>query len=131
LTRWLTRLSRVLILDPMYCEYAYVLERVIGCQVARLQLSREKSFDLDVERLVERVRATRYDLVIIVNPNSPTGRHAPRVELEAALAAIPTRTRVWIDETYVDFIGSDASLERFAASRRNVVVCKSMSKAMR
>jgi histidinol-phosphate/aromatic aminotransferase/cobyric acid decarboxylase-like protein len=129
LTRWLTRLSRVLILDPMYGEYAHVLERVIGCSVDRLQLSREEGFELDVERLVERVRTTRYDLVIIVNPNSPTGRHVARGTLETALTAIPSRTRVWIDETYVDFVGSDASLERFATSRSNVVVCKSMSKA--
>jgi histidinol-phosphate/aromatic aminotransferase/cobyric acid decarboxylase-like protein len=37
-------------------------------------------------------------------------------------------TRVWIDETYVDFAGAE-SLERFAAESSNVIVCKSMSKA--
>ena len=34
-----------------------------------------------------------------------------------------------MDETYVDYVGANESLERFAAASRNVVVCKSMSKA--
>jgi len=38
-------------------------------------------------------------------------------------------TRIWIDETYIDFVSSSESLERFAAASDNVVVCKSMSKS--
>jgi histidinol-phosphate/aromatic aminotransferase/cobyric acid decarboxylase-like protein len=33
-----------------------------------------------------------------------------------------------VDETYVDYLGPDQSLERFAARSENVIVCKSMSK---
>lgn len=128
LTKWLTRDSRVLILDPMYGEYAHVLEQVIGCKIDRLPLSRSADYRVDLSQFVDMVGARRYDLVIVVNPNSPTGQHVPRTALEAAIDSIPLRTRVWIDETYVDFVGSEESLERFAASRENVIVCKSMSK---
>lgn len=129
LTRWLAPASRVLILDPMYGEYAHVLEEVVGCRVDRLALSRRDGYLLDPDRWVDRLRATRYDLAILVNPNSPTGRHVPRASLEAAIDAVPNATRVWIDETYVDFVGRGESLEQFAAARDRVVVCKSMSKA--
>jgi histidinol-phosphate/aromatic aminotransferase/cobyric acid decarboxylase-like protein/GNAT superfamily N-acetyltransferase len=129
LPRWLTRQSRVLILDPMYGEYAHVLEEVVRCRVDRFALDRAAGYALDAAAWAERVRAGRYDLAILVNPNSPTGRFAPRAALEAALASVPARTRVWVDETYVDFAGAGASLERWAAGRENVVVCKSMSKA--
>jgi histidinol-phosphate/aromatic aminotransferase/cobyric acid decarboxylase-like protein len=44
------------------------------------------------------------------------------------LDAIPTSTRVWIDETYVDYCGEGQTLEGYAARSRNIVVCKSMSK---
>jgi histidinol-phosphate/aromatic aminotransferase/cobyric acid decarboxylase-like protein len=44
------------------------------------------------------------------------------------LRKVPATTRVWIDETYVEYAGVDQSLERFAASSQNIVVCKSMSK---
>jgi histidinol-phosphate/aromatic aminotransferase/cobyric acid decarboxylase-like protein len=128
LTRWLTRTSRVLILDPMYGEYAHVLEQVIGCRVDRLVLSRESKYALDPTRLVERLKSASYDLVILVNPNSPTGRHVSRGTLEWAIARAPSATQIWIDETYVEYVGSDESLEQFAAAHDGVVICKSMSK---
>ena len=51
----------------------------------------------------------------------------PRSRIEALNAAHP-RTRVWIDETYIDYVGSLQSLEGYAASSSQVFVCKSMSK---
>jgi histidinol-phosphate/aromatic aminotransferase/cobyric acid decarboxylase-like protein len=35
---------------------------------------------------------------------------------------------VWIDEAYLEYVGPDESLERFAARSGSVLVCKSMSK---
>lgn len=128
LTRWLSRESRVLILDPMYGEYGYVLQHVVRCRTDRLPLSRADGYRLDPRRLLERVEEAHYDLVILVNPNSPTGQHVQRSALQEALDKLPHATRVWIDETYTDYVGDDQSLERFAAQSANVVVCKSMSK---
>ena len=39
---WLTQSSNVLILDPTYGEYAYILEQLIGCKVDRLVLYNQK-----------------------------------------------------------------------------------------
>ena len=127
LRQWLTPASHALVLDPTYGEYAHVLERVIGCTVDRLALSREQGYTLDLPRL-EAAMADRYDLVVLVNPNSPTGRHVPRTQFERVLSHAPLRTRVWVDETYVEYAGAGESLERFAARSENVIVCKSMSK---
>jgi histidinol-phosphate/aromatic aminotransferase/cobyric acid decarboxylase-like protein len=69
-----------------------------------------------------------YDLIALVNPNSPTGQHVPRLELEMLLRKIPASTLVWVDETYIEYAGRRQSLEPFAAVSKNVVVCKSMSK---
>ena len=69
-----------------------------------------------------------FDLVVLVNPNSRTGRHVPGAELRSILSQAPDTTRVWVDETYVDYVGGAESLEQFAALSTNVVVCKSMSK---
>ena len=127
LRHWLTPASHALILDPTYGEYAHVLEKVIGCTVDRLTLSARDGFAVDLARL-EAALADGYDLVVLVNPNSPTGRHIPRASLEAVLRCAPHRTRVWVDETYVEYVGAGESLERFAAASENVLVCKSMSK---
>ena len=86
-----------------------------------------RRFDVDVHRL-KAALADGYDLVVIVNPNSPTGRHMSGKNLEAALRETPSQTRIWIDETYVEYAGENESLEQFAAISENVIVCKSMSK---
>ena len=124
---WLRRESRVLILDPTYGEYQHVLERVIGCRVERLTLSRDDGYKVSVDKLARRIEEG-YDLVVLVNPNNPTGRHVRRTELENVLRRVPAETRVWLDEAYIDYVGATESLERFAATSENIVVCKSMSK---
>src|SRR6266850_1229630 len=90
-------------------------------------LSHRDLYQLDLDRLVAAL-SDGYDLVVLVNPNSPTGRHVPRERLEAVLRRAPAATRVWIDETYVEYAGVGQSLERFAAHSENLIVCKSMSK---
>jgi histidinol-phosphate/aromatic aminotransferase/cobyric acid decarboxylase-like protein/GNAT superfamily N-acetyltransferase len=124
---WLTSGSRVLILDPMYGEYAHVLENIIGCQVDRLKLFKDMNYVLDTETLIS-MSKNNYDLIVIVNPNSPTGQHISRKPLEIALKQIPTTTRIWLDETYVEYTGVNQSLEKFATKNRNIIICKSMSK---
>jgi histidinol-phosphate/aromatic aminotransferase/cobyric acid decarboxylase-like protein/GNAT superfamily N-acetyltransferase len=127
LRHWLTPSSHALILDPTYGEYAHVLECVIGCTVDRLTLARRNNYAVDLARL-EAAFADNYDLIVVVNPNSPTGRHIARVELERIVGRAPARTRVWVDETYIEYAGVGQSLEEFAARSENVIVCKSMSK---
>lgn len=125
---WLTAASRVLILDPTYGEYAHVLERVVGCHVDRLTLTEADGWCIDPERL-RRHLASGYDLVVLVNPNNPTGVHIDAADLRALVDEAPRSTCIWIDEAYVDYVGPDQSLEQIAARSPNVVVCKSMSKA--
>jgi histidinol-phosphate/aromatic aminotransferase/cobyric acid decarboxylase-like protein/GNAT superfamily N-acetyltransferase len=124
---WLTPASRALILDPTYGEYAHVLERVIGCRVDRFTLRRKDRYEPDLDRL-EGMLGKGYDLVVLVNPNSPTGRHIPRERLQSVLSRAPGQSRIWVDETYTEYAGPGESLEHFAIRTENVIVCKSMSK---
>jgi histidinol-phosphate/aromatic aminotransferase/cobyric acid decarboxylase-like protein len=100
---------------------------VIGCTVDRLILAPANDYGVPLDRL-EAAFADQYDLIVLVNPNSPTGSHIPRTELESVLRRAPTGTRVWLDETYIEYVGADQSLEQFAVHSENIVVCKSMSK---
>ncbi|MEU6847487.1 histidinol-phosphate transaminase [Streptomyces sp. NPDC046716] len=123
--------SRVLLIDPGYGEYAHVTERIIGCHVDRLRLRRADDWRIDPLRLAEAVATGRYDLVVVVNPNNPTGRHAPAAELRAVIDAAPASTRWWIDEAYLGYVDpddTDASLAPLAATDPRVIVCTSLSK---
>jgi histidinol-phosphate/aromatic aminotransferase/cobyric acid decarboxylase-like protein len=95
--------------------------------VERLTLSRADKYKVNVDELALQMKRG-YDLVVLVNPNNPTGRHVRRAELESVLRRVPPETRVWIDEAYIDYVAAAESLERFAAESETIVVCKSMSK---
>jgi histidinol-phosphate/aromatic aminotransferase/cobyric acid decarboxylase-like protein len=125
--QWLNRNSRVLVLDPMYGEYVHILENVIGCQVDRMVLPRRDGYVVDLEELRARA-ALGYDLIVLVNPNNPTGQHIAGHKLKEVLSCVPASTRVWVDEAYIEYVGPDESLERFAAASENTIVCKTMSK---
>ncbi|WP_207757170.1 aminotransferase class I/II-fold pyridoxal phosphate-dependent enzyme [Nonomuraea cypriaca] len=124
---WLDGSSRVLLLDPAYGEYAHVVERVIGCRADRFPLRRADGWRLDPDRLRDTLRK-RYDLVVVVNPNNPTGLHTDAGELRRVIEDAPGRTRFWVDEAYIEYVAGGQSLEAYAAASDNVVVCKSMSK---
>ncbi|MGW6024294.1 aminotransferase class I/II-fold pyridoxal phosphate-dependent enzyme [Streptomyces sp. NPDC055099] len=126
--RWLTPKSRVLLLDPGYGEYAHVTERVIGCRVDRFRLHRRDGWRIDFAELASVVGTGRYDLVVVVNPNNPTGRHAPAADLRALIAGAPAGTRWWIDEAYLGYVDLAESLAPLAAVDPRVVVCSSLSK---
>ncbi len=132
LLQWLTAASRTLILEPTYGEYAHVLERVLGCGVERFHLDRDAKYQVDADRLASRVgdKGRPLDLVALVNPNSPTGVHLDRAGLEKVIDALPETTRLWIDETYIEYVDPDggATCEGLAAEHPRVTVCKSMSK---
>ena len=128
LRQWLNSHSKVLILDPTYGEYAYVVEQIVNCHVDRFVLCRNKGYMLDAIQLKEKLNTNRYDMVIIVNPNSPTGRYVSKEDLEKVFRDISSNTIIWIDETYIEYVGSHHSLEHFASKSDNIIVCKSMSK---
>jgi histidinol-phosphate/aromatic aminotransferase/cobyric acid decarboxylase-like protein/GNAT superfamily N-acetyltransferase len=123
----LNRNSRVLVLDPMYGEYVHILENVIGCKVDRIVLQRRDRYVVDLEELRARVKLG-YDLIVLVNPNNPTGQHIAGHKLKEVLSCVAGSTTVWVDEAYIDYVGADESLERFAAASENTIVCKTMSK---
>jgi histidinol-phosphate/aromatic aminotransferase/cobyric acid decarboxylase-like protein len=125
--QWLNPSSRVLVLDPTYGEYLHVLEQVVKCKVERFSLKRSEGYQLNIDSLKKKL-AEGFDLFVWVNPNSPTGLHVSKSEVEAVLRESSTCKRVWIDETYIEYAGSEHSLESFAMQSENVIVCKSMSK---
>jgi histidinol-phosphate/aromatic aminotransferase/cobyric acid decarboxylase-like protein len=127
--RWLSPRSRVLVLDPSYGEYAHVAAHVVGATVERFELSPRDGFALDLDRWSRRVHDGAFDLVVLVHPNNPTGTVLQPSELGSLLDAIPERTLAWVDEAYVDYAGAELSVEARAAASRNVVVCKTLSKA--
>ncbi len=95
--------DEVLVLEPTWVSFAQQVEMAEGVPVA-VPLSEEEEYHITYERLNEYV-TPRTKLIVINNPNNPTGR----VYTEEELAAVARLARehdllVLCDETYEYFL---------------------------
>jgi histidinol-phosphate aminotransferase len=73
----------------------------------------------------------RTRMVLVCNPNNPTGTSVRRADLDRFLDAVPDDVLVVLDEAYREFV-TDADVPdglRTYGHRRNVVVLRTLSKA--
>jgi histidinol-phosphate/aromatic aminotransferase/cobyric acid decarboxylase-like protein len=124
----LRRHQRVLILDPMYGEYAHILEHVVGLTPIRHPLAADEAFAIDANRLCDQIRSVNPAMVVLVNPNSPTGQYWDSENIVHLARAFP-ETIFFVDETYIAYIEGTRSLEPCTRELPNVMVLTSMSKS--
>ncbi len=85
----------------------------------------------DLERMLREIDANT-PVVILCNPNNPTGAALTQAQLLDFVDRVPPETLVLVDEAYIEFVtpadrpGYDAL--RLAAERPNVVVLRTFSK---
>ncbi|MDR2005797.1 MAG: histidinol-phosphate transaminase [Acidaminococcales bacterium] len=92
-----------------------------------LPFALEEDFSLDFERLRFFLRKERPAVMIICNPNNPTGNLYPAKELKrtAESAGCP----VLIDEAYMEFAPEGSSLLGCLKEYKNIAVSRTFSKA--
>ncbi len=81
----------------------------------------DNNFRLDMNRFLEK----KYDMVIIANPNNPTGTSVPVGEIKNFLSRY--EGLLVVDEAYVDFYG-ETSLD-LVKKHDNIIVTRSFSKS--
>ena len=69
-------------------------------------------------------------LVIICNPNNPTGSYLPRSEIQKFVDRVPESTLVLVDEAYGEFVAAEeeSSLIPLCLERPNLAVARTFSK---
>jgi histidinol-phosphate aminotransferase len=83
----------------------------------------------DLEAMLEEVTAAT-QLLVICNPNNPTGTYLPVDRIGAFVERVPDRVTVIIDEAYIEFQASDdpdATLD-LLPSHPNLVLLRTFSK---
>lgn len=112
---------------PSFSMYPH-LAAASGARAIAVPLSADGVHDLEA-MASEITVATR--LVLVCNPNNPTGTALPLGEIEAFLKAVPDHVCVILDEAYVEFsltVGDPlASLELLEANP-NLVLLRTFSK---
>lgn len=118
----------VMILDPMYGEYRFLAENVINAKVITYQLHSEHEFTVSIPEMASAITKHRPKLIILVNPNSPTGTSLSKDQVGELLSTIPPSTKLILDETYIEYVGNEESCEKLVQTNTRLCVLKSMSK---
>lgn len=103
-----------------------ILARIAGATPVLVDLDAQHRLDLDA--MVAAVTpATR--VVLLCNPNNPTGTALPDDQVLAAVRALPSDVLVVLDEAYREFGPSRIDAAALVAEHPNVVVARTFSKA--
>lgn len=96
--------KKSLLIEPVYSEYEKKLKK-INCDIVKYFSKSENNFKIDINNLIETINKDNYDLVVICNPNNPTGFTFSKGEIETLLES--TKSFVMIDETYIEFTNTE------------------------
>ncbi len=113
--------------QPSFALYP-LLAPLSGAQAVAVPLAPDDGLDLDAMAAAVDERTA---LVLVCNPNNPTGVFRPADEVERFLDALPEDLAVVVDEAYFDFVDRpDAGrVMSVARERANVLVTRTFSKA--
>ncbi|MBL4672336.1 MAG: histidinol-phosphate transaminase [Arenicella sp.] len=116
--------------EVLLSENGFVMCQVyISTQGATAVVAPEKDYKVDVDALLARVTA-RTRIVIIANPNNPTGTYLSRTEVERLHAGLPDDVLLVLDGAYAEFVVREdyESGENIVAKSDNVVMTRAFSK---
>ena len=116
----------IVIPQPSYAEYRHVLTNLHGRSVVPFYTD-SNDFVLNVEELLRFAKSVAASSVCLVNPCNPTGFALTKDKMLQLLDALE-RLRIVVDETYIDYIGKEESLETLVEKYPNLLILKSVSK---
>ncbi|MGE0683848.1 MAG: threonine-phosphate decarboxylase CobD [Candidatus Binatia bacterium] len=119
-------LRHVLLVSPLFSEHIAAL-RTNGARVSYWKL-RPPSFTLDLEALKRTLWQKQPNALVLTNPNSPTGVLLGGEQVDELIQLCRrTRTRLIVDETFIDWV-EEESVKQLAVRDANVVVLRSLTK---
>ncbi|MBN2403077.1 MAG: threonine-phosphate decarboxylase [Spirochaetes bacterium] len=123
------KFKTALIIAPAFIEYAMALSSA-GTKIEYFRLEEEEAFTLNVNRLKDKLNR-KYDLLVLCNPNNPTGSFtAPEQTEEIIAAAKKAGTIVLLDESFIEFVDRKLTIRNAEAFRKysNIFILRSLTK---
>lgn len=117
--------SKTLLVVPTFSEYRPALAE---CTVAAVPLERELDYQPDFSKISSRIGDLKPDLLVLTQPNNPTGAGAHPEQLHSWLCeGVPKQVAVLLDESFIDFAGQPSSVG-LTALRPRLFVLRSLTK---
>jgi threonine-phosphate decarboxylase len=126
-------ITKATIVQPTFTEYNRALIQN-NVEVSHYYLDPELGFELDVQNLIQHLDDTGSDLLVLCNPNNPTGNLIAMDSVEEILLSVRnTELMVMIDESFMDFVRDyehDQHQQRINAliKKHSLMVIRSLTK---
>jgi len=118
--------DEILISDPTYMQY-YDLPGHYGAKL--VMVPAKDGLYTNLEGLLAAI-TPKTKMIVICNPNNPTGTLLPKEELEAFINKLPESVLCLIDEAYIDWVDVDGyeSAIKLTTDNHNLIVLRTFSK---
>lgn len=126
----LCHLTRGPILTPIPTFSRWTdLPNELGIPLHTIKHDIEKNFRLEVAELVSRATELGVRMLVISNPNNPTGAWFKAVEIEELVLSLPEVELIVIDESFLDFSDLESAVNLIPRAQ-NLMVVKSLGKSL-
>ena len=127
--------EKVLIVSPTFGEYERAVRVCKNSESQKIEieyfeLEEKDEFRLNIGKLKKELEK-KYDLVIICNPNNPTGKFLKMAETEEILRECNKYdTKLFIDEAFIEFLedGLKESIVNSGENKKNLFVTRAFTK---
>jgi len=117
--------------EVLYSQYGFLMYAISAKGAGAAPVAApERDYVADVDALLALI-TPRTRVVLLANPNNPTGALLPAAEVRRLLAGLPADVVLGLDSAYAEYVG-DPSYEDGAAlvrSHGNLVMLRTFSKA--
>jgi threonine-phosphate decarboxylase len=126
----LCHLTRGPILTPIPTFSRWTdLPQELGIPLHTIKQDVRRNFRLEVEELVSGVKQLAVRMLVISNPNNPTGAWFEADEIEQLVLSLPNVELIVIDESFLDFSDLESAVNLISKAS-NLVVVKSLGKSL-
>lgn len=118
--------ERVLIVKPTFTEYnkAFELE---GSSIYEFYTGEENDFSIEIEELANKIDDIKPNVLVICNPNNPTGVFTELEKLIPVLNKLKDiKAHLFIDESFIDFTDRDSCISLI--DKYDIFILRSMTK---
>jgi histidinol-phosphate/aromatic aminotransferase/cobyric acid decarboxylase-like protein len=106
------------------------LPLMAGKRLHPFQRRAEDDFALDVDGWIRYAKQMQVDSLVLCNPNNPTSQIVSKSEVLHLVDSLPELRLIVIDESFIDFSGSEIpSIAGEAVTRPNLILLKSLGKS--
>ncbi|MCK5026382.1 MAG: histidinol-phosphate aminotransferase family protein, partial [Nanoarchaeota archaeon] len=120
-------IQKITIPIPSFDEYFGQLEEN---QINLFLLDKKKDFKIDVVELVDSIKSSNSNSVLLINPNNPTSQILDNDDIRYVLENTGSDVLVFVDESFIDFADNKErySCQKLIKEFSNLVIIRSISK---